>query len=1784
VFGVRELAAFVAAVLAVLSVAASGCSRTAEAAREPAPQMVSVNRTVPSVAPPAVGLHFSPQPSDAEFLRTGLFREPLVPVGPTGSTENQALAQALLAYNAAIEHQQGRDQVLPLTAFLDAHPRSPWRAALLYDLGAVYRETGHFSRALATWQAAWDETKALTDRNGRALGDASVAALSQFEAYLGRKELLQPLLDEIQHRELQGTAAELVSESRRGMAEMVQRPEISFRCGPMALERIVEHGAASPSPRTIKSLQEAPSTANGLSLPAVKAIAARAGMRYQMAYRSPGAPVVVPAVTHWKVGHYAGLVGKDGVSYQVEDPTFGENIEITPQALDDEASGYFLVPAGKLPQGWRTVAAAEGAKVWGRGNTGTNKDNNANGPSAPPAYPPKQCTPCTTWNVEASVVGLSLADTPIRYTPPVGPAIAFGLHYSHRDTQQPATFAYTNFGRKWTTEWLSYVTVVNATSATLYQRGGGAEPYTFASSAAASSATAAFSQAVLTKVTDGTGKLVGFTRQLPDGSTEEFRQPMGTAQFFMTAFGDPQGNKVTLTYDAQMRIMAVTDAVGEVTTLAYGLATDPLKVTSITDPFGRTATFTYTADGANLASITDMLGITSSYTYGPVDFVNTLQTPYGTTTFAFTDNPNTGSQRILTATDALGRTSRVEFRQGAPGIGDTDPAGIPTGMSANNVYLEWRNTFVWDPNQLTAAMSSGTLDYTKAKIFHWLHTSDGTSTSRIPESVKEPLEHRVWFDYPGQSSSIYAGSSSTPLHSGRRLDDGTTQLRTFTYNAIGRVTSAKDPAGRQLTYGYAANNVDLLSITNTTGGRSERIETVTYNAQHEPLTVAGANGVTASYTYNTAGQPLTFTDGQGHVTTYTYDGLHRLITVQGPDTAAKYSFTYDSANRVATATDPAGATVSYLYDAADRPTSATFPDGTSATFTYNKLDLASTTDRLGHTTTLGHDAERQLTTITDPLAQVVILGYAPSGQLGAITDPLGHVTTLIRDLQSRVTSKQYADGTAQSLAYEVSTSRVKSATDALNQTANYLYNLDDSLASVTYTGAQHATPAVSFTYDPVYPRLATMTDGTGITKYAYNPVTSPASLGAGRLLSVTSPVAGATSLTDALTYGYDELDRVVAQGVNDASQAVTYDPLGRVTSVTNSLDTFIYSYADATPRVSSIASTNGPQVTLGYFGPERDELLKQMDYRTSAGVSLSSFTYTYDANANVTSFTQTYLGQILTAATGSSTAATVVAKGATSSPPPSTANPCPQPPPPSGGGKSAKEILALATALATALLAALAKLGKLPKVKLLLALLLAALVLVLVAILTKAQGGGGSGTGGKGGGTGGVTQCGTGGAGGTGGKGPGTGGVTGSGGSTPEVPITTYQYDTASRLVSATVGSKATAPQFTYQYDAASNLTSITRNGVTQTASYTTTNALTSGTYDANGSPTDLDGKQYTWDAANRLLSVTKGTHTSLFTYDGLSRMVRIVEQESGTTTADRAFFWCGDQRCLEHDNLQAGSLVTKQFFGQGVIARGESLYYVTDQLGSVRQLVGTTGTIRAQYDYDPYGNATKLTGDLDSDIGFAGYLNHPPSGLEFALFRAYDPSRGTWISRDPIGEKGGVNLYGYVGRNPTTLTDQSGETPLDLAFLAYDLFQLARNAANGCSIGGDLFAVGLDLLGIASPVPGLSRIVRAAELPGALRGGEALTHVYFGVRDEQRVYVGITNDLARRAAEHGERFELVEITSSPVTRGEARAIEQALIERNPGFENIRNSISPNHPWYDQAVDWGESWLTKNGF
>jgi RHS repeat-associated protein len=237
--------------------------------------------------------------------------------------------------------------------------------------------------------------------------------------------------------------------------------------------------------------------------------------------------------------------------------------------------------------------------------------------------------------------------------------------------------------------------------------------------------------------------------------------------------------------------------------------------------------------------------------------------------------------------------------------------------------------------------------------------------------------------------------------------------------------------------------------------------------------------------------------------------------------------------------------------------------------------------------------------------------------------------------------------------------------------------------------------------------------------------------------------------------------------------------------------------------------------------------------------------------------------------------------------------------------------------------------------------------------------------------------------------------------------------------------------------------------GTTKTNPYrTVTNgipATQSPTFDLNGNMTSDGTNTYQWDAENRLIQINPGSgNNTQFTYGGLSHVVEIVETVSGTLTSTKQFVWCIDRMC---EARNASGTVTAQYFSRGQNTSGTNYFYTKDQLASIREMTDSSGNIQAQYVYDPFGLGAKLKGSLSADFQYAGYYNHSVSGLDFAVMRNYRPNLGRWLSRDPIGESGGANLYDYVGNCPITRRDPSGlDFKLDCADKPTDCPQPGSN------------------------------------------------------------------------------------------------------------------------------------------
>ena len=216
---------------------------------------------------------------------------------------------------------------------------------------------------------------------GKAIADRAAGELAYMYARLGRMTELDALLKSIESREFFGPATERISGARAGLSEMKDRPEISFRCGPLALHRIML--SLDPQNAGTAIIFDSVSTTNGFTLPQVAALSQKVGLNYQMVFREKGAAFAVPSVVHWKVGHYAAMIRQEGDRYLLQDPTFRNDVWVTKAALEDECSGYFLIPAGRLPTGWRGVKAKEGDTIWGKGNVGGPGPGGGGGPPGP---------------------------------------------------------------------------------------------------------------------------------------------------------------------------------------------------------------------------------------------------------------------------------------------------------------------------------------------------------------------------------------------------------------------------------------------------------------------------------------------------------------------------------------------------------------------------------------------------------------------------------------------------------------------------------------------------------------------------------------------------------------------------------------------------------------------------------------------------------------------------------------------------------------------------------------------------------------------------------------------------------------------------------------------------------------------------------------------------------------------------------------------------------------------------------------------------------------------------------------------------------------------------------------------------------------------------------------------------------------------------------------------------------------------------------------------------------
>ena len=1576
-----------------------------------------------------------------------------------------------LAAVQSLENWRRVDRFPVAERFLEDFPDSAWRPALLANLGRIYYEKGYFSKAVEVWEETWLLTLGETDEQTMRLAEDVGVELASLYARLGRRDELRNVVAILDRRSLTGPITERFELVREALSMMYVRPEASFKCGPYALAAIMDE--VQERRGVERRILEAESPIEGFSLAEVFELSEELEMELQMAKREVGAEVIAPAVVHWRSNHYAALLGEDRPGrYFVRDATFGRSFIMTEAALDNEGSGYFLVPKGELPDGWRPVEEPEAATVFGKGAPWGSSREDSCEELGDNQCPDGRSPGMPSYSFSAYRASLIVRDTPIFYAAASDTTVDFTLAYNHRTFGHFHNWDLSHLGPKWTMNWLSYITYKvdedensdkvlyeisyntgvgrNEVHFTDYDSVDAVPPgdlegesgmdagtlgnggHTLPADPPGSGAPDEFvlmphhvSQARITYV-QGTR----FIREGPDGTRRTYETLMegpigGHHRALLTSVKTPGGILLTLNYEPKdngHRLLSIGDNTGGTSYFQYDDPGDEFRITGIKDRYDREVEFEYGSDGM-LVKITDLEDMQSTFSYKQNDFMSSMATPYGTTSFDNTPERwdfewagqedgseiQVANQRVVTAVDPLGRRERVEYMTMGDYVENAAPEEeVPTSekITVINQDFSMGITLYWDrktyadfaPNPATGE------NYEKAMqmVWLWQATSVGFgTTSPHLHSIKGPLGNRAWFEYSDVttwsfSGPGYRGPMNRPVVIGRVVDhgEGVDQIYELEYNSFGNVTSFTDPVGRTTEITYADNEIDIVKVEQISAGGVTIAEYGNYG-NHLPGSYTDTSGGTINYSYNNIGQVTSISNQKNEQTVFLYDSrpdydpdIHGspneqpgfLARITDSGTNESIQFGYDGYGRVAKRIDSEGHTIEFEHDDLSRLTKVIYPDETFEEIVYDRINVAAVRDREGRWTEYFHNAGGQLRLVRDPEGRVTEYDWCNCGDLNSITDAEGNTTRWRYDIAGRLTRKIYPDQTEVVYGYEETTGRLRTVTDALGQVKTYSYYLDDRLKSIEYTDTVNPISDVTFEYDGAFGRLEKMTDALGTTDFDYHPL-SPAEPGAGMLSKITFPYANAATIE----YGYDALGRVDERKVDGSANVITWDhdSLGRLVEEINPLGKFDFNYVGGTHRLDDIVYPNQQVADFDYHGDTDDHRLKEIAHIDGQLNPISTFSYTYETNGMIKTWTQQegtasphtftfgydHANRLRSAVKEDNTQTPVAEWDYRYDRADNRRQESLDGQPVEASYNELNQIESLGSAASTRFYGELNEGG-----------------------VVRIEGE------------------------------PADMGVNDE----ANPPVSTFEawLDLSPGIHQVEIEAE----------DYSGNITQETYE----------VNVSSSGdpwvfTYDANGNMTKRERGseviEYEWDAADRLIAIDHDDGTrSEFVYDGFGRRVWITEKNSsGGTITDRYYLWDGLE-IIEKRDAGTGNALRRYFsLGMEVVTGSDAgdYFYTFDHLGSIREVTNDSGTVVARYDYDPYGRVTQTSGNLERDFLFTGHFYHEKSGLHLAPYRAYDAELGRWLNRDPLFMAEllpeGPGLYGYVGGDPINRFDRSG-------------------------------------------------------------------------------------------------------------------------------------------------------------
>jgi RHS repeat-associated protein len=250
-------------------------------------------------------------------------------------------------------------------------------------------------------------------------------------------------------------------------------------------------------------------------------------------------------------------------------------------------------------------------------------------------------------------------------------------------------------------------------------------------------------------------------------------------------------------------------------------------------------------------------------------------------------------------------------------------------------------------------------------------------------------------------------------------------------------------------------------------------------------------------------------------------------------------------------------------------------------------------------------------------------------------------------------------------------------------------------------------------------------------------------------------------------------------------------------------------------------------------------------------------------------------------------------------------------------------------------------------------------------------------------------------------------------------------------------------------------------------------------THDADGNLISDGRWQYTWDGENRLIAMeTSAAVTSVlsvvrtrleFVYDAGSRRIAktvslwnassnqyqatsnlrfvydgwnlLAEMSvvSNQLSVVRSYAWGLDLSGTEQGAGGIGGLLWTTFHSSPSVSIRGSHFVAFDGNGNVAALLNAqTAQTSAEYEYGPFGETIRATGPAagENPFRFSAKYTDGETGLIYYGYRYYQPNTGRWLSRDPLGEEGGLNLFNFVGNVPSGAIDTDGRSSLLLILL----------------------------------------------------------------------------------------------------------------------------------------------------